>query len=171
MQKGGITMPSMDYIVKMADGTEVKMEVTNTDIPKIDMGGLSGQELESACATLFSNLGWVVKEEQIVTLERGTFRPDLVLSDGDKDYGFVEVVTSMEPKALAAKREAIQVIMDKCKPDLFILTNGVVFDIFYNGKFAGSQTIPPSIETVRSNSRLMAYANAFMKMQNGKKEK
>lgn len=162
-------MSNIDYTLKMPDGSTVTMEVTNKNIPPIDVEGLTGDELGSACAKLFSNLGWIVKEEQIVTLETGTFCPDIVLSDGTKDCGFVEVVTSMEPKEIAQKKETIQVIMDKCKPEVFILTNGMIFDIFYKGKFIGSQSTPPSVDTVRKHARLTAYYNAFVEMQKGKK--
>lgn len=163
-------MSSTDYTVQLSDGSEITMEVRNTDIPQINMEGLSREELEEACAQLFSNLGWRVKKEQIVTLETGSFCPDIVLSDGDRDCGYVEVVTSMEPEALLKKKEAIQVIIDKCKPELFVLTNGMVFDIFYNGKFAGSQTTPPSVDTMKRNARLMAYYNAVMKMKKENKD-
>lgn len=163
-------MANIDYKVTMPDGEEITVEVTNKEIPPINIQGMSGKELEAECVKLFSNLGWTVKVEQIVELETGTFRPDIVLSDGDKDCGYVEVITSMGYKELTQKQEVIQVIMDKCKPEVFIVTNGVVFDIFYNGEFAGSQTTPPSIDTVRRISRLKAYYNAYAKMQKGKKD-
>ena len=134
------------------------------------MEGLSREALEDACAQLFSNVGWRVKKEQIVTLETGSFCPDIVLSDGDRDCGYVEVVTSMEPQALLEKKKDIQVIIDKCKPDLFVLTNGMIFDIFYKGKFVGSQTTPPSVDTIRRNARLKAYYDAFIKLQKGKSD-
>lgn len=166
-------MSEFDYNVILPNGEEILMEVTEKSIPQkldnINIEELSEAELKEICANLFSNLGWTVKNEQIITLETGTFQPDIVLSDGKKDYGFVEVITSMDPKTIQEKKEVIQVIMDKCKPDLFILTNGMVFDIFYNGKFTGSQSTPPSINTVKRNARLTSYYNALMKLQKDKK--
>lgn len=156
-----------DYIITLPDGSQTTMEVTNQNMPQFNMDGLIGAELEEACASLFSNLGWDVKKETIITLEKGVFRPDIELSDGGKVYGYVEVVTSMEPKDLVAKQQTIKVIMDKCKPELFVLTNGIIFDIFYNGNFAGTQSVPPTPETLKEKKRLTAYANALLKMHGG----
>lgn len=156
-------MSEIDYVVKMADGSEIVIE--GIERPLIHMDELSGQDLEKACMILFSNLGWSVKTQQRLAYESETFCPDLVLSDGNKDYGFVEIVTSMDNNTLIKKKKIIQLIIEKYKPELFILTNGIIFDVFYDGKYKGSQTTPPSLETVKRNERIRAYCEALMKRE------
>lgn len=158
-------MPACDYIVTMPDGTKTVMEVNNVDTLPINITNLSGKALEDACLRLFSNLGWTVRKEEVVNVASGMVQPDFVLSDGDREFGYVEVITSTNADSLAQKKNVIQVMVDQCKPDVFIITNGMVFDIFYKGKFAGSMSNPPSPATVKQNARLMSYCNAFMKLQ------
>ncbi len=156
-------MSEIDYAVKMADGSEIVIE--GIERPLIHMDELSEQNLEKACIILFSNLGWSVKTQQRLVYESETFCPDLILSDRNKVYGFVEIVTSMDNNTLIRKKKTIQLILEKYKPELFILTNGIIFDVFYNGKYKGSQTTPLSLETVKQNERIRVYYETLMKRE------
>lgn len=90
----------MTPLVSSSRKVKITMEETNKGIPEIDLEGLEGKDLEEACARLFSNLGWNVNEGQIISYETGTISPDIVLSDGSKVCGFVEVISSMKPEAI-----------------------------------------------------------------------
>lgn len=161
---------SNDYIVNTPDGGQVLIEVKNKEIPSLNVENMTEEELSIACAEMFMNLGWKVERENIVHLEKEIFRPDLTLSDGNKDVGYVEIVTSSNPKELVRKKEQIQIVIDKFKPDLFILTNGMVYDIFINGKYTDSVTTPPSIYTIQQRARLFTYYEAFMNLYKKKGE-
>ena len=140
----------------------------DSNIPEIDMTRLKENELEVACVKLFSNLGWDAKLASDVSFGTRTLRPDIVLSDGLKDCGYVEVISSMKPESIWRKKEQIQFIIDKCKPAIFILTNGIVFDVFYDGKYSGSNSTPPSIHTFKTLYRGREYSNALKEHLNKK---
>ncbi|PHU35384.1 hypothetical protein [Pseudobutyrivibrio ruminis] len=149
----------------LPDGTVIEVNAKKETIPDIDVSKMSEQELENHCVELFSKFGWDVRKEEIVKLEKGSFRADLVIGDGGRDYGFVEVVSSSTPEGMIKKKESIECIMDACKPDVCILTNGTVFDIFYKGEYTGTQEVPPTPEDLRRTNRLLAYAKAFKELR------
>lgn len=111
--------------------------------------------LESQCVELFTNLGWNV--ERGGNTEGEIFRPDITLSYQGHTYGYVGIMGNMDIDMLKEKKKRIASFLETEKPTLFVLTNGGSFDIFYNGKYATTQTIPPSPEGIYTMRRLMAY--------------
>ena len=154
-----------NYIMQFPDGTEVTTELSKTQIPDINMEGLSGSELKEACKKLFNNLGWKIKQDSIVKMESGIFEPDIILQINGKDCGYVEVITSYEQQDIIDKQEVVKAIIDECKPRVFVLTNGKVFDIFYDGIFSCTQSLPPTMEDVERHERLSAYLKSLMKIK------
>ena len=73
-----------DYV--LSDGTVIEVNVKREKIPDIDVAKMSEQELTDHCVELFSNFGWIVRKEEVVKLEKGNIRADLVLGDGGKDF-------------------------------------------------------------------------------------
>lgn len=158
-------MKNMDYVLK--DGTVIEVDIKESKLPDMDIFKLSGQELEQYCVDLFTRLGWKVKKEDVLSVETGNFRADMIIGDGKKDYGFVEVISANSINSVIEKKEQLQCIIDKCKPEICILTNGLVFDIFYKGTYTGTQTTPPTLEDVNRMNRLMAYYNALNNISEG----
>lgn len=157
-----------DYILE--DGTVIEVDVKKESIPDINVSEMTEKELEEHCVNLFADFGWDVRKEEIVKCEKGTFRADLVLGDGSKDYGFVEIVSNSSPDDIIRKKESIECIMDACKPDVCVLTNGTVFDVFYRGQYSGSQDVPPTPDDINRINRLTAYMKAFNDMKGKKNE-
>ncbi len=112
-------------------------------------------EVESHCINIFTNLGWDVEREKIV--EGINFRPDITLSYNGQTCGFVEIVADMSIEIIKRKKDLMTSFLDEVKPRLFVLTNGESFDIFYNGKYATTQTVPPSPEGMSAMGRIMMY--------------
>ena len=123
------------------------------------MGAENNLELE--VAQVFSNLGWNV------TMDSGKADNGLVtdlqlVSDG-KVCGYVEVFSLSSREAAVRKKERVQKIVKEMRPDFFILTNGVLYDVFFDGNYVTSMTVPPSPERVAQMRRLAIYYSAFRK--------
>ena len=109
------------------------------------------RELESTiclkCHQLFQNLGWDVSQEE--RIEDAAYRFDLALRHRGKLYGFVEVVCSDN---LTEKAVALCNIIDgyikENKTAIFIITNGHVYDVYVEGTFFGTLSIPPTPENI-----------------------
>lgn len=114
-------------------------------------------QIEKECAQVFSNLGWDIDQESVIELEHQRYRPDITLTYKGIVYGYVEVVGQFSFECLKRKKEQINKLIEFSKTKLFILTEGESYDIFYDGKYVATQTVPPSPEGVRAIRRLMAY--------------
>ena len=108
---------------------------------------LNDFELVQVVSKIFSNLGWTVNLQKKVFFGDRPHSLDIVLLFSEHVCGIVEVFAPLKTKNIMAKREQIKTIINYLKPEIFILTNGFVFEIFYDGKFFNSQSIPPSIQT------------------------
>ena len=117
------------------------------------------------CIKIFTNLGWSVECER--TIEGLSLRPDIVLSFEGKTYGYVEVVGDKDIDIVVRKKEEIAYYLENNKPEIFILTNGIIFDIFYEGRYSNTLTVPPSPENYKAYKRLNVY---FEKLQGVKKK-
>lgn len=131
------------------------------DLSQTNTEYMNEAEIVDVCLSLFTNLGWNVKREETIDHNGTPLKMDLSLYDGNTLDGYVEIVTYMTPSALITKKKAINIILSEYKPTVFILTNGMTFDVFYNGLWGGTVSSPPSITTVRRFSRLMMYQNAL----------
>ena len=107
-------------------------------------------EIIQKCATIFENLGWDVRTEEIFELGRkNPFRFDMILRHNGEVYGFVEVINRDNLKERAEKiLEVLSSVVGDLKPKVFIITNGFSFDVYHFGKFYGSLTVPPTPEDV-----------------------
>ena len=122
-------------------------------------------KLEANCANLFANLGWGVgKGERI---DGVPYIPDITLLHHGDVYGYVDVVGEMMVDMLIKKKESIESFLTGVKPKLYILTNGKSFDVFYNGKYATTQTVPPSPDVVTFADRMTTYYSYFRKIYKG----
>jgi hypothetical protein len=56
---------------------------------------------------------------------------------------------------------SIQKILNEHKPDLYILTDGVSYEIYSKGKYMWTTTTPIEMNSYRTLSRFMAYSKAL----------
>ena len=109
------------------------------------------RELESTiclkCHQLFQNLGWDVSQEE--RIEDAAYRFDLALRHRGKLYGFVEVVCSdnLTEKAVALCNIIDGYIKENEIP-IFIITNGIVYDLYVAGEFFGVLSVPPTPKNI-----------------------
>jgi len=111
---------------------------------------LRESEIILKCRTIFENLGWEVRTEEVFEIGPcNPFRYDIVLRHNGEVYGFVEVISSED---LVDKAKTIKVLLDtvvtQMKPRVFVITNGYTYDVYLKEKLYGSLTVPPSPELV-----------------------
>ena len=120
-------------------------------------------ELENRTVELFEKAGWDCKKGA------PTDYFDIVLSKGDRVYGYVETYICKSPNALRQKMRRILAYMNEKKPDIFILTDGKSFETYFKGEYFSTTTIPIEYNEYSSLDRIKIYAQKIMEMQNEKK--
>lgn len=120
----------------------------------------------SQCAADYRNLGWGVKISITHKTEDGTeYTPDLTLYDSDHNVlGYVECVDLDKLDEAAEKYGDIKFILEKTAPSYFVITNGYLFEQYYNGVPAKVMTTPVSYDSYSQYRRLSAYVDAYKKM-------
>ena len=125
------------------------------------IAGLSRKELVELCVNVFSRLGWNVKKNKKIICDPFILKSDIVLLLGEKEYGYVDVVTDFSKDSLIKEKKQVQLVIENVKPKLFILTNGMEYDVFWDGIFTQKCTIPPSVHSIRFCNRMEAYIDLF----------
>lgn len=103
-----------------------------------------GLELESKCYELFVNLGWQVNREV-----QNTHRFDLELRHNNEFFGYVELFLNLNQKQLKNKVALIRKTIEETKTPLLVVSDGVVFDVYYFGRYVGRRLNPPNPEGVK----------------------
>lgn len=119
------------------------------------MAIVNGTELENRCQVLFENLGWEVTKE--MPKESNLFMSDLALWNNSELYGYVEIITAFDSKALQKRKNEIIDMLSSIKPKIFIITNGFSFDVFYDGFYSTTLSVPPAADDVDRARRLFLY--------------
>ena len=98
-------------------------------------------EIEKQMVDLFQKQGWDCKltSEPIRVAEGNSFIPDITLENDGRVFGYVECYGDVIAEK---KQEQILYILDTCKPELFILTNGANYEVYFDSKYVGSMTVP-----------------------------
>lgn len=96
----------------------------------------TGPELEAHIINIFTKAGW----NCVFAKEPSSF--DVVLTKGGVEYGYVEAIYMMNGRALKRKVEKIKACLEELKPMLFIVTNGTVFETYFDGVYYATTTIP-----------------------------
>lgn len=120
-------------------------------------------ELEEKMIKAFSDVGW----DCLRATSSKQF--DITLSKDGREYGYVETYICKNPRMMKNKIERIQSYLEESKPKLFILTDGISFENYFDGEYFSTTTIPVGYFEYSQRNRLMAYYNMFKEMQNGKK--
>ena len=113
--------------------------------------------VELQCMNLFENLGWTVELQK--RIKGLCFTPDLALISEGRVCGYVETIGDQDKDIglLLRKKDQVLNYIITSKPDLFVFTNGAVFDVFYHGHYFATQTVPPAPDGFLTMNRLMTY--------------
>lgn len=123
-----------------------------------------GIELENRMADLFMKAGWECEHMA------SNMPFDITLKKEDIVYGYVETYICKNPRILKEKVERIQKYLDEIKPKLFILTDGISFETYFDGVYFSTTTIPVGYYEFSQMNRLMTYAKKIKEMHDGKSE-
>lgn len=160
-----------DFIID-SNNAEINIETTGTPAYKpVDISNLSGPDLEKYIMQAFEEQGWDCKasSERIVISEGKYFAPDITLMKNGEILGFVECyITRNSASILSKKQEQIMFILEQYRPQIFILTNGISFETYFDCKYAGTMTVPISYHTYSQKNRLMKYYEMISKMMEKK---
>ena len=119
-----------------------------------------GDMLEINMTELFSKNGWECNRQVRIKDTSGRiYIPDITLTKDGKEYGFVECVYG---DISEQKIKQIMYMIDMLKPQLFILTDGVSFEVYLDSKYIGTMNTPLSYESFVERSRLLEYYNAIL---------
>jgi hypothetical protein len=95
-------------------------------------------DLEKQCADMFLSAGWTVKREAQCQ------SPDLILYYRGKMFGYVEIFLFLDEENVRRKISIIANGAATAKTPIFIVTNGVFFDVYYYGRYCGRRTCLPT---------------------------
>lgn len=118
-----------------------------------------GIELERRVAEVFAKEGWECKSDPSAWTGF-----DITLRKDDHIYGYVEtyICDKQNPHFFAHfmknKMQHIQQHLDELKPELFILTDGMSYEIYFNCKYAMTTTVPIGYHEYKTLCRLSAYS-------------
>ncbi len=116
-----------------------------------------GPLLEARMCEQFSKYGWDCNKinKKIEISPNSFFYPDITLSKDNHVYGFVDCYLGSITKR---KLETVIFILEQYKPELFILTNGISYEVYFDCKYVGTMTVPMGYNEFK---RLFAYASAL----------
>ncbi len=91
---------------------------------------------------IFEAAGWRcdTKPENLRFSNGMPFKPDLKISNGNSFCGYVEIYLPHRDKI--EKMKYVLGILKTFNPELFILTNGESYEVYFDGKYKGSMTVP-----------------------------
>ena len=161
----------MDYRIQNSDGPFFDVEIKEKHVfePIKDISTLTEKERAVECAKMFERMGWNVSRECKVELSSGDVYMDMAITAEPGLDGYVEMVATDNLEGYIKKKNTVQAIMEEKCPYIFVITNGMVFDVYLDGKPAGTRTVLPSPESILRERRLLAYNNMLKNMQAGKK--
>ena len=114
--------------------------------------------LEKEIAQRFQDSGWdcMFHTQRLKTPDGRMFCPDIVLAKDGKVYGYVECFT---PQLLTPDRvNRITYGVEELKPEIFVLTDGVNYEVYFDGKYLGTMTVPMSFSRFGQLKRFDYYA-------------
>ena len=115
----------------------------------------SGSLLEKKVLEMFSQQGWDCNfEQKMIEMPGRMFVPDITLMKDGQIHGFVECISG---NVTHKKREQVLHIISEYKPKLFILTDGISYEVYINSKFIGTMSTPLSYEAYSRQARLLMY--------------
>ena len=116
-----------------------------------------GPELEKRMLNLFSKQGWDCTQTYKIRLSDDLcLIPDITLAKDDHIYGFVECFLGSINER---HRERIIYLLETYKPELFIITNGLHYEVYFDGKYVGTMTVPIGYYEFSQRKRLQTYAD------------
>lgn len=167
-----------DYTIKTSDALisleldtnpSTKNQSTASYTPE-DINRLSPIELEHYILKIFTEQGWNCRMHQKIpqTTNGSVFTPDITLMNDASVIGFIECYVSREASSISdEKQRRLLYILEAYKPSIFILTDGLTFETYFDGNYVGTTTVPINYHTYSQWKRLEAYANFF---QNAKEK-
>lgn len=128
---------------------------------------MNESELEAQVRKMFADQDWDCDMDYTLKFKDHNFRPDITLSKNGKVIGYVECY-SKHKRMTPEFQQQILHIFDIVKPELFILTDGVVFETYVDGDYKGTMTVPISYQSYSTPKRLFAYAQKFKEVSDAK---
>jgi hypothetical protein len=101
-------------------------------------------DLEKRCADMFLSAGWAVERETRVQLGGRSFVPDLALEYQGQNFGYVEIFSFQNEQDTRRKIDIAANYAKLIKSPVFVVTNGVFFDVYYYGSYCGRRTCLPT---------------------------
>jgi hypothetical protein len=110
----------------------------------MDKNSIREIDLEKRCADMFLSAGWAVKRETRVQFGDRSFVPDLTLDYQGESFGYVEIFSFQNEQNTRRKIDIAASYATSIKSPVFVVTNGVFFDVYYYGRYCGRRTCLPT---------------------------
>ena len=147
-------MKKLDYI--FSNGVVVEITGQGRGQGNSNSMPAKGAMLEEWVFKSFSRQGWDCEKSPywIDMPNKSRFCPDIVLTKEGKIYGFVECYAGQQ---LMKKKDGILYIVDHLKPELFVLTDGSYYEVYFNGRYVDTMTVPISFLGFSQLRRMKTY--------------
>lgn len=109
---------------------------------------IMGMELEIRVFNAFSHAGWEC------IMANSTRSHDITLTKNGKVFGYIEIYICSNVNAFKRKIERIIHAVKEEKPPVFILTDGITFETYFDGVYYDTLTLPVSYTLFLNRERL-----------------